>query len=80
VARLALADEVPEIVNVCSGIGVSFVAIVSALAAKQGKAVEIASLERSGIPAVIGDSSLLRSLTGVQPEMSAELIAERIDP
>jgi nucleoside-diphosphate-sugar epimerase len=80
VARLALLDEVPEVVNVCSGIGVSFADIVAALGSRQGKVVEITSLDRPGIPTVIGDSSLLRALTGVQPEMSADMVAEHIDP
>ncbi len=80
VAALAMLDDVPEIVNVCSGTAVTFAAIVTAIAARQGKRVEIRSLERPGIPAVIGDASLLGSLTGVRPQMSAELVAEHIDP
>ena len=77
VARLALADDPPPIVNMCSGIGVSFGDIVKAMAAAQGKSVTIASLDKPGIETVIGDSRLLRELTGLDPQMSAELIAER---
>jgi nucleoside-diphosphate-sugar epimerase len=77
VARLAVLDDPPPIMNMCSGIGVSFGDIVKAMAAARGKAVTISSLERPGIETVIGDSSLLRELTGLDPQMSAELIAER---
>jgi len=77
VARLALAPVVPDIVNLCSGIGVSFAAIVEAMAARQGKSVEIRSLDRRGIPVVIGDPSRLASVCDVHPRMSAGLIAER---
>ncbi|HKY15983.1 MAG TPA: NAD(P)-dependent oxidoreductase [Microthrixaceae bacterium] len=80
VARLAVAAQVPDIVNICSGIGVRFAAIVEALAERRGLAVSIRSLDRPGIPAVVGDPTRMRSLTGVEPEMSAELIAARIDP
>jgi nucleoside-diphosphate-sugar epimerase len=77
VARLALLDDPPPIMNMCSGIGVSFGDIVTAMAAAQNKSVTITSLDKPGIETVIGDSSLLRSLTGLDPQMSAELIAER---
>lgn len=80
VAQLALLDVVPEIVNVCSGVGVAFSEIVEALARRQGKPVEIRSLERPGIPAVVGDPSLLQRCTGMRPAMSAELIARTVAP
>jgi nucleoside-diphosphate-sugar epimerase len=79
VARLALLDTVPDIVNVCSSIGVAFGDIVEALGRSMGKAVEITSLERPGIETVIGDNTRLRDLTGIRPEMSAALIAGQID-
>jgi len=79
VARLALIDDVPDIVNLCSQTGVSFSDIVLALAARMGKPVEIASLERPGIETVIGDNTRLRDLTGLAPEISAESIAATID-
>jgi NDP-hexose 4-ketoreductase len=78
VARLAVAEAVPEIVNVCSGVGVAFGDIVTSMAERQGKRVEIRSLERPGIPAVIGDPTLLGRCTGLRPEMSARLIAETV--
>ncbi|MFI5045287.1 MAG: NAD-dependent epimerase/dehydratase family protein, partial [Acidimicrobiales bacterium] len=79
VARLALLDEVPDIVNLCSQTGVSFSDIVLALAARMGKPVEIESLQRPGIETVIGDNTRLRDLTGLEPEISAESIAATID-
>ena len=77
VAALASMESVPDLVNLCSGVGVSFAAIVEALAARQHKAVEITSLDRPGIPAVVGDPTRLRELCGIHPEMSADLISER---
>jgi nucleoside-diphosphate-sugar epimerase len=77
VARLAVLDDPPPIVNMCSGIGVSFGDIVTAMAAAQGKSVTITSLDKPGIETVIGDSSLLRGATGLDPQMSAEIIADR---
>ena len=72
VARLALLDEVPDIVNLCSQTGVSFSDIV--LARPLGE-----SLQRPGIETVIGDNTRLRDLTGLEPEISAESIAATID-
>jgi len=76
VARLAEADVVPDIVNVCSGVGVRFGDIVEAIARRQGKDVTIRSLDRPGIPAVVGDPTRMIEHTGVRPEMSAEIVAE----
>ncbi len=75
IARLALAPRVPDIVNVCSGVGVSFEQIVRALAAQQGKEVQIRSLDRPGIAAVVGDPGRLRACTGLTPRMSPALLA-----
>ncbi len=72
---LARVDEVPDLVNLCSGIGVSFGDAVRAIAARQAKCVEIVSLERPGIPVVIGDNRRMVSLCGFVPAMSAELLA-----
>ncbi len=76
VARLAEADVVPDIVNVCAGVGVRFGDIVEAIARRQGKPVVVRSLDRPGIPAVVGDPTRLIQHTGVRPEMSADVIAE----
>lgn len=74
-ARLALADRSVDVVNVCSGVGISFGEIARAMAAAQGKPIEIVSLERPGIPAVVGDPSRLHQLTGLVPAITADLIA-----
>ncbi len=76
VARLALAAEVPDIVNLCSGTGLTFAQIVYAIAARLGIEVTIRSLDRPGIPAVVGDNQRLRTVCAVDPRMSAELLAE----
>jgi nucleoside-diphosphate-sugar epimerase len=83
VARLALAPEPPELVNVCSGVGISFAAIVEALARRRGVPVTISSLDRPGIGAVVGDPTRLEQCTGFVPVMSADrvaacLLAERV--
>lgn len=78
VAGLAVIQNVPDIVNICSGIGVRFDAIVRAIAREQGKPITITSLNKPGIPAVVGDNSRLRDLCGVHPEMSAKLIATHV--
>lgn len=75
-ARLALADEVPDIVNLCSQASITFGEIVEAMGRRTGKAVTIRSLDRPGIPAVVGDNSRLRSVCEITPDMSAEIIAE----
>jgi len=77
VARLTLAPEVPDIVNVCSQASISFREITEAIAARQGKAVTIRSLERPGIPAVVGDKSRLVAVTGLDPSIDAATIAAR---
>lgn len=76
VAALALADVSEDIVNVCSGVGISFGRIAQAMAAAQNKPLRIRSLDRPGIATVIGDPTRLRDLTGITPTISAELIAQ----
>lgn len=78
VARLALAPAVPDLVNVCSGVGISFEAIVRAVAAAQGKPVTVRSLDRPGIEAVVGDRTRLLECTGLAPTMSAEIVARNL--
>ena len=82
IAALTRVPEVPDIVNLCSGVGVTFGAIVEAMARRQAKTVSIRSLDRPGIRSVVGDNSRLRAVCGFAPEMSAELVAEfaEIDP
>lgn len=78
VARLATLEDVPAVVNGCSGVGISFGSIVEALAAATGRSVTIASLDRPGIPAVVGDPTLMRRVTGVDAAMNPELLASTI--
>ncbi len=73
---LAAAPSVPAVVNVCSGVGLRFGDIVSALAARLGVPVSIRSLERPGIPAVVGDPGRLHELLGWSPTMDLERLAE----
>jgi nucleoside-diphosphate-sugar epimerase len=77
VARLVLAPEVPDLVNLCCGVAISFREITEAIAARQGKAITIRSLDRPGIPAVVGDNARLREVTGLDPHIDAPTIAER---
>lgn len=66
------------LVNVCTGIGLSFGDIVAALAVELDKEVEVRSLERPGIECVIGDPTLLVELTGRAPTMTLERLARAI--
>lgn len=78
VAALAGAPTVPAVVNICSGVGVRFDAIVEAMGAATGRRVDVRSLDRPGIEAVVGDNTLMRRLTGLSPAMSAELVARTV--
>lgn len=77
VAALVGADEVPDLINLCSGIGIGYSEIARAVAEVQGKAVTIRSLDRPGIPTVIGDPTRLTDLCGPLPTISALTIAQR---
>jgi nucleoside-diphosphate-sugar epimerase len=77
VARLTFAPEVPDLVNLCCGAAISFRDITEAIAARQGKAVTIRSLDRPGIPAVVGDNARLREVTGLDPHVDPATIAAR---
>jgi nucleoside-diphosphate-sugar epimerase len=75
---LALAPgPLPSLVNVCSGVGLSFGEIVESLAVALGVRATIRSLDRPGIEAVVGDPTLLRSTIGWVPAMSAAALAAR---
>lgn len=76
VAQLAKVDTVPDVVNLCAQAAITFGDIVEAMALRAGKAVTIRSLDRPGIPAVVGDNARLRSVCGIEPAMSAQIIAE----
>ena len=74
--ELARPGGRPELVNLCSGVAVGFGEIVTALAAQLGVPARIASLDRPGIPAVVGDPARLQQLLGWRPVMSATRLAE----
>ncbi|HTN99990.1 MAG TPA: NAD(P)-dependent oxidoreductase [Microthrixaceae bacterium] len=81
-ALLDLVDvsdmDCPPVVNVCSGTGLAFGDIAAALAAGMGLEVEIHSLDRPGIEAVIGDPSALESVIGWKPEMSLDRLVAAV--
>ena len=72
------AAALPSLVNVCTGTGIRFGEIVEALAAELGRPVQVRSLERPGIECVVGDPSLLISLTGSAPTMTLERLARTV--
>lgn len=77
---LGLADDVPGVVNVCSGVGLAFGDIVEALARRLGIPATVRSLDRPGIPAVVGDPARLRRATGRVPAMSLDVLARAVVP
>jgi nucleoside-diphosphate-sugar epimerase len=77
IATLVGAREVPDIINLCSGIGIGYSEIARAVAEVQGKVLTIRSLDRPGIPTVIGDPTRLAALCGPLPTISALAIAQR---
>jgi nucleoside-diphosphate-sugar epimerase len=70
----------PGLVNVCSGVGLAFGDIVRSLAATLGVRAGVRSLDRPGIPAVVGDPTLLSSVLGRVPDMSLERLAAAVLP
>lgn len=78
VVALAGIEHVPDVVNACSGVGISFGSIIDALATETGRQVTVTSLHRPGIPTVIGDPTLMRNLTGVDVRMDATLLARTL--
>ena len=75
VARLSVIDEPPAIVNICSGVGLFYGEIVQWLLQASGKTAEVVSLDQGGIMSVVGDPRLFRSITGLDPQMSYQIIA-----
>lgn len=68
-------SELPPLVNICSGVGLRYGEIVEALAAAAGIPATVHSLERPGIPAVVGDPTLLLATLGWAPTMSLATLA-----
>lgn len=75
IVELASADALPPVVNLCSGVGLSYGELVEALAGARQVPVTIRSLDRPGIESVVGDPTLLESLLGWTPAMSADRFA-----
>lgn len=65
----------PEVVDVCTGTGISFGGIVEALARALDVDATVRSLDRPGIPVVVGDPAPLRTLIGWAPTMDPDTLA-----
>lgn len=69
VVRLLALDDLPGVVNVCTGRGTSFGSLIEAMAAERGVPVRIDSTRPGGIARVVGDPGRLVGLLGaVEPE------------
>jgi NDP-hexose 4-ketoreductase len=77
---LAVAGDRPSVVNVCSGVGLAYGDIVEALASRMGLDVRVASLDRPGIETVVGDASLLGTITGRAPRMDLDTLVRTALP
>jgi UDP-glucose 4-epimerase len=79
-ATLAAATARPEVVNVCSGVGIAIGEIVDAAAEVLGVSVEVTEdPQLAALPApdrVVGDPGDLEALLGPLPTTSAASIAE----
>lgn len=64
---LSTARQRPPVVNVCSGAGVRFGSLVESLGRRRGVEVQVVSLNLPGIPAVVGDPTILLASTGSVP-------------
>ncbi len=79
--ELASVPTLPGVVNICSGGGVSFGEIVEALGRRRGVEVRVETSGEPGIPTVIGDPSLLRSLIGAAPQpLDPDAVARAVWP
>lgn len=73
---LAMCEQLPGIVNVCSGVGHSFAELIYAMADIRNIEISVIDTKPDGIARVVGDPALLRSLIGPQqPESVHELAA-----
>jgi len=78
VARLATLPSVPDVVNACSGVGIEFGSIVAALGSETGREITVTSLDKPGVPVVIGDPTKMTEVTGIAPAMDPTLLARTI--
>lgn len=73
--RLATVADAPDLVNVCSGVGLYYGELAVALGAARGKQITISSRDAGGIMAVVGDNSRLVDVCGIVPQMSLDIAA-----
>ncbi len=74
---LAVDDRTPPaVVNVCSGVGLSYGAIARAILDQVGSDRSIRSLDEPTVLSVVGDPTRLAQATGIRLESTAEGIAE----
>lgn len=76
VARLSFATEVPDIVNLCSGVGIFYGDIAAGLLDRRGRGGTVTSRDAGGIMAVVGDNARMVEVCGFRPEMSLELLLD----
>ena len=77
---LTTVADPPDLVNVCSGVGLAYGRIVEALAGRLGVEARVVSLDRPGIPAVVGDPTRLEGCVGRVPLMDVERLAATVLP
>jgi nucleoside-diphosphate-sugar epimerase len=75
---IAATIELPALLNLCSGTGLSYGAIAESIAAELGSAATVNSLEKPGIETVVGDPALLKQTIGWVPTMTLNALAVRV--
>jgi nucleoside-diphosphate-sugar epimerase len=75
---IAATIELPALLNLCSGTGLSYGAIAESIAAELGSAATVNSLNRPGIETVVGDPALLEQTIGWVPTMTLNALAVRV--
>jgi len=63
------------VVNLCSGLGLSFAEFIHAMAKVRGMHVEITNTQPGGIPRIVGDPTLLHSVIGDRTPEDVEKLA-----
>ena len=75
---IAATIELPALLNLCSGTGLSYGAIAESIAAELGSAATVDSLNKPGIETVVGDPALLEQTIGWVPTMTLNALAVRV--
>lgn len=75
VLRLAERDDLPAVLNVCSGVGTRFRDLIEAMAAVRGVPVTVQDVRPGGISRVVGDPTRLVALLGPVPAEPVEVLA-----